>query len=224
MGELVVTSVIKRLGKTIIESPDLAKAVELFKVQLEKSGIKDAIFSPYAGGLEPTTTETFIKKFTDETRGTDRTHVWSRISRYKKENTLKKKVSSAKMIHKGTKVWETYFKLEGESTGDLYENTAATRQEAIDAAEELSVLHQENIEISIGKRLSSHNPMVAKVIYIKDDTAHDNIYEFIYNFDTVVEELETTIFDENTTTNDRTGEVTLISETVLDIDKRIKLY
>jgi len=216
---------VKELRYLSIEADDISSAFSIFKHKLEEKEIFINQFENIDDLIqeEDRHKDDIVKKFIISTKYTLDPIVWGGLYAPAKPNTLAKQFSVNNIVQNGTKKWETRYVLIGERTKTRYDDTSITKGDALEKAKEKVIIAKENISIQVEKVLISHDPSVAVVNYIKDDTEHGNIYIFMCNIVQFDEESFNSLYDENTEIDTDTNQVRIKVDTIFEYDKRIKL-
>jgi len=216
---------VKELRYLAIEADDISSAFSIFKRKLEE---KEVFVNQYENIdklilEEEKHKDDIVKKFITSTKYTLEPVVWGGLYAAAKGNTLSKQFTTNNIVQNGTKKWETRYVLKGAVTKTRYDDTPTTKGDAVEKAKERVLTAKEDINIEVEKVLISHNPSVAVINYIKDETEHNNIFIFMCNIVEFDEESFNSLYEENTEMDTDTNQFRIKVDTVFEYDKRIKL-
>ena len=218
---------IKKVHFVMIEAKEISTAFSAFKSRLESKNIfvlefdMDQFHSSLTrNGVDR---HAIVKEFILATGQTKEPIVWGGRFSEAKENSLIKKFTELNVTQNGTKKWETRYVLIGNKTNNRIDVTQTTKGDAVNLAKNLVTVHKESISIQVEKVLTSHDPTVSTIEYIKDDTEHDNIYMFLCNVAEFDEQSIDELHDENVELDPVTKQWRIKVETVFEYDKKIKL-
>ena len=216
---------LKKLHYLVIEADTETSAFSIFKNRLEE---KNVVVTEYTNINElikqkEARRDDIVNEFLIVNKYILEPVVWGGIYAEAKENTLIKKFIEKNVTQNGTKKWETRYVLIGDRTGKRIDVLQTTKGDAVNLAKDLVVEYKENISIQVEKVLTSHDPTVSTIEYIKDESEHSNIYIFMCNTISFDEEDFNTLYEENTEMDQDTKQFSIKVETVFDYAKKVSL-
>ena len=216
---------LKKLHYLMIEADTETSAFSIFKNRLEEKGV---VVTEYTNINElikqkEARRDDIVNEFLVVNKYITEPIVWGGVYAEAKSNTLIKKFIEKNVTQNGTKKWETRYVLIGDRTGKRIDVLQTTKGDAVNLAKDLVVEYKENISIQVEKVLTSHDPTVSTIEYIKDESEHNNIYIFICNVLEFDEQDAQELYDENVTLDPETKQYAIKVETVFEYNKRIQL-
>ena len=218
---------IKKVHFVMIEAKEISTAFSAFKSRLESKDIfvsefdMDQFYNSSArNGVDR---HAIVKEFIIATGQTKEPIVWGGKFSEAKGNSLIKKFTEVNVTQNGTKKWETRYVLIGNKTGKRIDVLQTTKGDAVSLAKNLVEVHKETMSIQVEKVLTSHDPTVSTIEYIKDNTEHENIYMFMCNIAEFDEQSVNDIYEENVELDPVTKQWRIKAETVFEYAKRIKI-
>lgn len=216
---------IKNIHYLTIEAADLSAAFSIFKQKLEEKEVFISEFTNISELIEKKERykDEITKDFIDSTKFILEPTVWGGLYAKSKGNTLIKQFVENNIVQAGTKKWETRYVLIGETTHKRYNTTQTTKGDAVELAKKLILGAAEDISIQVEKVLTSHDPTVSIIKYIKDPTEHGNIFLFLCNLVTFDEKGFNTLYTENTEMDPITKQFKIRVDTIFEYDRKIKI-
>jgi len=216
---------LKKLHYLMIEADNETSAFSIFKNRLEE---KEVSISEHTNidsliAKNEARKDDIVNEFLLLTKYSTAPVAWGGLYAKAKENTLVKQFVEKNVVQNGTKKWETRYVLIGDTTGKRYDTTNVSKGGAVTAAKTLVVDAKENISVQVEKVLTSHDPTVSVIEYIKDKTEHNNIYMFMCNTITFDEEDFNQLYSENVELDEETKQYRIKVETVFEYSKRVKV-
>ena len=224
-GDELINVEIKNIHYLTIEAADLNAAFSVFKRKLEEREIFVSQFDDISAMIteEDRHKDSIANKFIQSTKYIKEPIVWGGLYADAKGNTLIKKFVEKNVTQNGTKKWETRYVLIGDRTGKRIDVTQTTKGDAVNLAKDLVEKYKENISIQVEKVLTSHDPTVSTIEYIKDKTEHDRIFMFMCNTVTFDEEGFNALYEENVELDPDTKQYKIKVETTFEYNKKIIL-
>jgi len=216
---------LKKLHYLIIEADNETSAFSIFKGRLEEKGEAVTEYTNIDSLIAKNEArrDDIVNEFLITNKYSHEPIVWGGLYAKAKENTLVKQFVEKNVVQNGTKKWETRYVLIGDATGKRYDTTNVSKGGAVTAAKKLVTEAKENISVQVEKVLTSHDPTVSVIEYIKDETEHNNMYMFICNTVSFNEEEFDKLYDENVELDPDTKQWSIKVETIFEYDKKIKV-
>ena len=216
---------LKKLHFVMIEAENEKLAFSIFKDKLENRNVFVTEYDTlqFAGAVvrHGRDRHLIVKDFITSTGLIEEPLVWGGLYSEAKDNTLIKKFTEKNVTQNGTKKWETRYVLIGDKTGKRIDVLQTTKGDAVNLAKDLVLVHKENVSIQVEKVLTSHDPTVSTIEYIKDETEHANIYMFMCNVLEFDEQSINDMYEENVELDPDTKQWKIKVDTVFEYDKKI---
>lgn len=214
-----------KLHYLLIEADNITSAFSVFKNKLEE---KEIFIDEYTNidvliEEQEKRKSDIAKLFIKDMKYQPLSVAWGGLYAPAKGNTLDKKFKVNNIVQNGTKKWETRYVIKGAVSNKRYDIDQTTKGEALELAKDLVIEAKEDLEVQVEKVLISHDPSVAVISYIKDETEHANIFMFLINTVTFDEEDSQNLYEDNVELDPDTKQYKIKVQTVLDYDKRIKI-
>jgi len=209
----------------MIEAADINVAFSVFKRKLNEKDIYVDTFQNIESLIvdREHRKHDIVREFINSNKYVKENVVWGGLYANAKENSLLKKFSEKNVPQAGTKKWETRYVIIGNESGKRYDTTCTTKGDAVTKAKELVIEAKEDLSVQVEKVLISHDPTVSTIKYIKDPTAHNNIYIFMCNNIVFDEESFNSLYEENTEMDPVTKQFRIKVDTIFEYAKRIKV-